>query len=70
LGEPVLSQEGTLAIYRATSRKDAIAKYEQWLRVQPELMAMAKMLKGKRLGCWCAPRPCHGDVLVRIAEET
>jgi hypothetical protein len=20
------------------------------------------------LGCWCAPRACHGDVLVRLAE--
>lgn len=21
-------------------------------------------LKGKRLGCFCAPKPCHGDVIV------
>ena len=25
-------------------------------------------LKGKRLGCWCAPGPCHGEVLVAAAE--
>ena len=28
-----------------------------------------RKLKGKILGCWCAPLPCHGDVLLRIANE-
>lgn len=23
-------------------------------------------LDGKTLGCWCKPRPCHGDVYVKI----
>ena len=27
-------------------------------------------LKGKRLGCWCAPLPCHGDVLAAMADAT
>ena len=27
------------------------------------------VLKGKVLGCWCKPGPCHGDVLARIANE-
>lgn len=26
-------------------------------------------LHGKRLGCWCAPEPCHGDVLAEVAER-
>lgn len=26
-------------------------------------------LKGKDLVCWCAPLPCHGDVLLRLANE-
>jgi hypothetical protein len=26
-------------------------------------------LKGKRLGCWCAPLPCHGDTLAALAAE-
>ena len=25
-------------------------------------------LRGKRLGCWCAPKPCHGDVLVELVN--
>lgn len=26
------------------------------------------LLIGMRLGCWCPPRPCHGDVLIRLIE--
>jgi hypothetical protein len=26
-------------------------------------------LKGKILGCWCHPLPCHGDVLVKLIKE-
>jgi hypothetical protein len=26
-------------------------------------------LRGKRLGCWCKPGPCHGDILIKLLEE-
>ena len=52
------------------TRAEVIEAYEDWIRTQPELVARAKQeLKGKVLGCYCAPLPCHGDVLVRIANE-
>jgi hypothetical protein len=44
-----------------------IAKYERWLRTQPELLAALGELRGHTLGFRCAPRPCHGDVLTRLA---
>lgn len=25
-------------------------------------------LKGKTLGCWCWPNPCHGDIILQILE--
>jgi hypothetical protein len=25
-----------------------------------------EVLRGKTLGCWCKPEPCHGDVLVEL----
>lgn len=28
-----------------------------------------KELKGKDLVCFCAPKPCHADVLLEIANE-
>lgn len=27
-------------------------------------------LRGKVLGCWCKPGPCHGDILVEELEKT
>lgn len=50
------------------SRDRVIAQYERWLLTQPELTASIGELRGKVLGCWCAPRPCHGDVLARLAN--
>jgi len=51
------------------TREEVIAKYEAWLKMQPQLMARLHELRGKRLGCFCAPLPCHGDVLARLADE-
>lgn len=52
-----------------SSREEAVNKYREWLLAQPELIERAKKeLKGKLLGCWCAPLACHGDVLVEIVD--
>lgn len=50
------------------TRKQVIAKYREYLLGRPELLAMLPLLKGKRLGCWCAPRACHGDVLAELVQ--
>lgn len=55
--------------FLVVSREEAIAKYEEWIKTQPDLMAALPELKGKTLGCWCKPQACHGDVLVRLANE-
>ncbi len=49
----------------------AIELYEMYLdQLNPELAEDAKReLRGKDLVCWCAPKPCHADVLLRIANE-
>lgn len=61
---------GTLAKYRCETRQEAIEKFESSLRANPELMTRVKSeLKGKILGCWCAPKACHADVLARIAND-
>lgn len=28
-----------------------------------------KSLRGKDLVCWCAPKPCHADVLLELANK-
>jgi Domain of unknown function (DUF4326) len=55
--------------YKEGDRAEVITKYEEHLRSSPELMAALPELRGKVLACWCAPEPCHGDVLVRWANE-
>jgi hypothetical protein len=61
-GNPfVIGKDGT--------RKQVIEKYREWLLDDPVMVRVAKLkLKGKVLGCWCAPKPCHGDVLLEIAN--
>jgi len=59
----------TRAKYVVATREEAISKYEEWLKQQPHLMVKLSTLRGKVLGCWCKPLPCHGDVLARLADE-
>jgi predicted transcriptional regulator len=51
-------------------RDTVIASYEQhYLPYKPSLTGRIDELNAKALGCWCAPEPCHGDVLKRWAEN-
>jgi hypothetical protein len=49
-------------------RHEVMAKYRTWLLSNPGLMERLPELKGKVLGCWCAPQACHGDILVELAN--
>jgi hypothetical protein len=68
-GNPFSSKDGTLARYRVGSTPEAIQRYEEWIESQPQLIEELKTLKGKILGCWCKPKPCHGDVLVKLIQK-
>lgn len=51
-------------------RESLLARYQNWLLNQPDLVARAKReLRGKVLACWCAPKLCHADVLAKIANS-
>lgn len=50
-------------------RDTVIRNYaDHYLPHKPSLLAKLPELRGKALGCWCAPEPCHGDVLKARAE--
>lgn len=50
-------------------RGQVIGKYATfYLPHKPQLIADVGQLKGKALGCWCAPERCHGDVLAAAAS--
>ena len=49
---------------------EAVRLYKEWLWQRPDLVEQAKSgLKGKDLVCWCAPLPCHADVLLELANK-
>jgi len=58
-------------------RAAVIAAYEADMRrrlsgagpAAEALRTSLRMLKGKLLGCWCAPAACHGDVLAQLISE-
>jgi hypothetical protein len=55
-------------IGRDGTREQVITAYETYLRQSSELMTRLPELRGRVLGCWCAPQACHGDVLSRLAN--
>ena len=55
---------------RLGRRKAVIAEYHLWITRQPGLMDSLRELKGKDLVCWCAPLPCHADVLLELVGAT
>lgn len=78
-GNPFDFQNGIGAV-KVKTREEAIQNYEDWLRgdpawhtVEPErrqwILDNLCSLEGKRLGCFCKPKACHGDVLIKLLHE-
>ena len=58
--------------YKLSDCKDStecLQKYLEYISNRPDLLIRLHELKGKTLGCWCKPKPCHGDVLVWLIQE-
>ena len=63
-GNPfVIGKDGT--------REQVIAKYKNWLLTQNQVPSNLDPdeLTGKDLVCWCAPLPCHADILLELANK-
>jgi len=60
-------------INKNKTREQVIELYENYIRNEinknDELKDELLKLKGKNLGCWCHPEPCHGDVLIKLIDE-
>jgi hypothetical protein len=60
-------------IGRDGTRDEVIGRYRLWLCKEIEAgridMKELAALHGKTLGCWCAPEPCHGEVLAGWARR-
>ncbi|MFA7101502.1 MAG: DUF4326 domain-containing protein [Bacilli bacterium] len=53
-------------------REEVIEKYRSYFRGKledPAFKAMVLRLRGKRLGCFCKPKACHGDIIKEWLDE-
>ena len=51
------------------TREESVQKYEEWfkekLKKDEQFKKEVDDLKGETLGCWCKPKACHGDVILK-----
>ena len=70
-GNPYAHVPSVHQVIQVKDREEAIERFEEYVASKGEAgrRQIQKELKGKVLGCFCAPLACHGDVLARIANE-
>lgn len=58
---------------RDGTREEVIAEYREWLLHNMHSPVQdgreLEELRGKDLVCWCAPKACHADVLMEVANK-
>jgi len=81
--DPPWGQPGDVRIDRATqwgnpypitdvdTRLQVIGKYSFYLKaaIERKELDIREIANAKRLGCWCKPKACHGDVLKKAIDE-
>lgn len=54
-------------------RTHVIYKYKQYflnrIEIDYKFREAVLSLKGKKLGCFCAPKPCHGDIIIQWLDN-
>ena len=50
-------------------RNNVIRKYMQYILNNETLLSCVPCLEGFDLACWCAPLPCHADILLEMANR-
>jgi hypothetical protein len=78
-GNPFSHKPNTYASVIVKTRDEAVDAYEDWLlgtRYKDVEQGRRKwildnlcQLQGKRLGCFCSPKRCHGDILKKLVEK-
>ena len=68
-GLPESKWNNPYRIRKQGKRDEVIAKFREYLLGNARLMAELHELRGRDLVCWCAPLPCHGDVLLELANS-
>lgn len=58
--------------FKLKTDQNCIEKYKDYIVKKlenPLLLEELKLLKGKNLGCWCHPNPCHANVLIELIKH-
>jgi len=59
-------------VERDGTRAEVIKLYREYFLIKvaqdDQFRKKVAALKGKKLGCYCKPLPCHGDVIVEYLE--
>lgn len=63
----------SLANIIVESREEAVKSYRKYfyesLKVNKEFRDFVMSLQGHDLVCWCAPKPCHADVIAEYLDS-
>lgn len=52
------------------NREEVIEKYERRVRViLPTMEKIRNLPENAILGCYCKPKACHGDIIIKIWKE-
>lgn len=52
------------------TREKVLKKYKKYIIKKIESGELnLEDLRGKSLGCWCAPELCHGDILIELLAK-
>lgn len=72
-GNPYTSKDSKIAEYKVDSKKEAIACYKEYIleniNILDELIRQLKEKGYNKIGCFCKPSGCHGDVLKELIEQ-
>ncbi|WOL22678.1 hypothetical protein [Escherichia phage vB_EcoM_JNE01] len=67
-----IKDKETKAEFIVATREESIEKFRDYIleRIEKGEVQIDELLElaGKRLGCFCKPKSCHGDVLVEIVS--
>jgi len=65
-------------IFKGMSRAEMVRRHREWIEEQIRLGNVGfgeqfkynlDELRGRDVVCWCAPLPCHADVLLELANK-
>jgi len=72
-GSPFSSKEKNIAEHQVNSRSESLELCRDYFTDNPSIIDdLISELKDKginKLGCFCYPKPCHGDILIDLINK-